>query len=89
MTLTDQWVNENYNDLVKNYAGHWVLIKENEVVFADKNFEIVYLKAQELELSVDECVIRRIDSGDAVFYDIDFLHPKSTYGVLTEIVQVR
>ncbi len=68
MALTDHWINEHYEELMAEYAGRWVLIKENKVIFADKRFEIVYKKAKSLGLLPEECVIRRIDSGDAALY---------------------
>ncbi len=67
MSTEEEWTSQNYDDLVKEYAGRWVLIKNNCVIFADKQFELVYNKAEEVCSSPDECVIRRIDSGDRIY----------------------
>lgn len=69
MTSEDQWTSQHYNELIEEYAGRWVLIKNNEVIFADRQFEVVYNRSKELCLKTKECVIRRIDSGDAVIYE--------------------
>ena len=76
MSSLQQWIEVNYNDLVKNYAGHWVLIRANQVIFSDKSFEIVYKQAEKLQLSQNECVIEFIDSGDTVFYEITIFDTK-------------
>jgi hypothetical protein len=70
MSSLNQWIEKNYNDLVKKYAGHWVLIKDQRVIFADRSFKLVYERAEKLNLKPDECKIEFIDSGDAVFYEI-------------------
>lgn len=69
MISSDKWLQDNYNELVSKYAGRWVLIKSNEVIFADKSFELVYEKSKELCESNRDCIIEMIDSGDAVLYD--------------------
>lgn len=69
MTSEDQWTSQHYNELIEEYAGRWVLIKNNEVIFADRQFEVVYNRSKELCLKTKECVIRRIDAGDAVLYE--------------------
>ena len=76
MTSEDQWTSQHYNELIEEYAGRWVLIKNNEVIFADRQFEVVYNKSKTLCLTPKECIIRRIDSGDAVFYAFKFSIPK-------------
>ena len=68
MLTEDKWVYEHYNELIAEYAGRWVLIKKNRVIFADKRFDIVYKKSKELCQTTEECTIRRIDSGDAALY---------------------
>lgn len=69
MSSSDKWLQDNYDELVSKYAGHWVLIKGNDVLFADKSFELVYEKSKELCESKRDCIIEMIDSGDAVLYD--------------------
>ena len=69
MTTTNENV-ESYDNLVLKYAGQWILINKNKVIFADKNFEIVMNKADKLKLNPNESEIEFIDSGDAVFYEI-------------------
>ncbi len=76
MTSENQWISQHYNELIEEYAGRWVLIKNNKIVFADRQFEIVYNKSKELCTSSKDCVIRRIDSGDAVLYDITVSYSK-------------
>ncbi len=68
MTTEEEWTSRHYNELIEKYAGKWVLIKDKTVIFADRQFELVYKKSKEVCSSPEECVIRRIDSGDAVFY---------------------
>lgn len=70
MALTDEWVLAHYNELVEKYAGLWVLIQEDRVVFSDRRFDVVYERSKNLCTNNDDCVIRRIDSGDAAFYGI-------------------
>ena len=76
MSSLQTWVKNHYNSLVTQYAGHWVLIKDNQVIFSDKRFDVVYDQAEALELQPAECLIEFIDSGDAVFYEISLFNPK-------------
>ena len=64
------WVHENYNQLVKDYGGRCVLIRDQQVVFADKSFRIV-LEYAEKKFSDRNWEIRRIDSGEAIFYRVE------------------
>ena len=64
------WVHENYNRLVKEYGGRCVLIRDQQVVFADKSFEIV-LDYAEKAFPDRKWEMRRIDSGEATFYRVD------------------
>ena len=61
------WVHENYNQLVKDYGGRCVLIRNQKVVVADKSVQIV-LEYAETNFPDRDWEIRRIDSGEAVFY---------------------
>ena len=74
MTTLQQWIAANYDELVKDFAGHWVLIKDERVIFSDKSFRVVYNQAEKLQLKTEECIIEFIDSGDAVFYEVAFSH---------------
>ena len=69
MQSTSDWVNSHYDDLVKSYSGHWILIAENRIIFADRSFNLVYKKAIDMKLKPNECVIEYIDPADAVFYE--------------------
>ena len=70
MSSTQEWLEGHYNELVKEYGGQWVLIKDRSIVFADRNFKLVHSRMKNLNLKPNECKIEYIDSGDAVFYDI-------------------
>ena len=61
------WAHENYGKLVEEYGGLCVLIRDQKVVFADKNFDVV-LEYAEKNYSDGNWEIRRIDSGEAAFY---------------------
>ena len=44
MSTLDMWLIDNYNELLKEYAGKYVLVAKNKVVFSDEEFEPVYSK---------------------------------------------
>ena len=45
----DKWVIENYNTLVRNYDGKYVLLADKQGVFSDNSFEIVFEKYNRLK----------------------------------------
>ena len=67
---SNNWLIDTYDDLVAKYAGRWVLIRNNKVVFADKSFKVVYEKSEEICSKLNECLIELVDSGDAALYGI-------------------
>lgn len=69
---SNNWLIDRYDDLVAKYAGRWVLIRNNKVIFADKSFNVVYEKSEEICTKPDECLIELVDSGDAAIYGITF-----------------
>ena len=64
---SSQWVHEHYNELVRDYGGYCILVRDNKVVFSDKNFDTV-LDYAEKTFSDNRWEIRRIDSGEASVY---------------------
>lgn len=65
-----EWLEKHSSELQRDYGGYWILVKKNKVIFADKAFDLVYNKANEL-CEQAECVIDRIDPGDGIIYAID------------------
>ena len=61
----DKWVIENYNTLVRNYGGKYVLLADKQVVFSDDSFEIVYERYYTLKKN-KACKISLIDDGEAI-----------------------
>jgi len=62
-------LNENYSSLVQEYGGCYVLIKQEEIIFADKSAKIVLDYALE-HFPDRNWKIVYIDSGEAAFYGI-------------------
>ena len=65
----DVWLEDNQKMLQQDYGGLWILVHQDKVIFADKNFEVVYKKGEELFPDGD-CVIDKIETGDGVIYGI-------------------
>lgn len=67
--METSWLYDNYENLVEEYGGSCVLIRDNKVIFADINSKIVLEYA--LKHYPDrKWEIARIDSGEAAFYDL-------------------
>ncbi len=64
---SSSWVIQNYSDLQAIYAGKWIVVANDRVVFADVKFERAYEKYREFK-STQLCEILLVDSGDASFY---------------------
>jgi len=58
---------QNYGVLQAQYAGQWVVIGDEEVLFADFSFEWSYEKCGELR-DKTACLLVLIDSGEAIFF---------------------
>lgn len=58
---------EIYNKIVKYYRGKYIVIDEDEVLFADDAFDIVYEKYKEFRKK-RKCKITFVDDGEASFY---------------------
>lgn len=62
--------NDSDNDFISKYGGHWVLKKNNKILFVDRDFSVVRKKFKTLKPKTEECEIEFIETGDAVFYGI-------------------
>lgn len=60
---------EIYNKIVKQYRGKYIVLSEEEVLFADDTFDIVYEKYKQLKKN-RKCKITFVDDGEASFYGI-------------------
>ena len=60
-----------YNALVRDYAGKWVLVVDNEVRFADQSPNVVYEEYLKIKDS-RKCQMLLVDDGEASFYDFEF-----------------
>lgn len=67
MTSVFKEFEDQYNNLVRDYGGKWVLLGDNEVIFADSSFNTVYERYL-IEKSQKDCEIIHIDDGEAAFY---------------------
>lgn len=62
-----EFLEKNYDSLVKEYGGKIVLIRENSVIFSDSLTKTV-LKYAKSNFSDKNWLITRIDSGEAALY---------------------
>ena len=62
-----KFLEDNYNELVKDYGGKVVLIRDKKVVFADKSSKLVLQFAKD-NFTDKNWIITRIDSGEAALY---------------------
>ena len=65
MLTIDKWLIDNYNDVMKDYAGKYVLIANNKIEYSHEDFEPVYERYMELKKTKD-CKISLIDDGNAI-----------------------
>lgn len=61
------WIHDKYDQLVKDYAGKYILFDEKEVLFADESFTVVYEQYKKLRTK-KECKMTLVDEGEATLY---------------------
>ena len=76
MPESSSFLYSHYDQLVEEYGGLYILIRQNEVVFADKSAKIVFQFALK-HFSDRQWEIAFIDSGDAAFYEIGIPNQKN------------
>ena len=59
---SSQWVQDHYEELVRDYSGYCVLVRDNKVVFSDKSYETV-LDYAEKNFIDGQWAIKRIENG--------------------------
>lgn len=63
------WFADNYRVLQQQYAGQWILIVNQKVVFANPHFEPVYNEYKKCkENAIIACEVVLIDNGEANLY---------------------
>ncbi len=65
----NRWVRENLEDLVLRYGGKWIIVLDQEILFADNSFDLV-LKYALNNLKGKNYVLKHIDSGEAILYGV-------------------
>lgn len=64
---SSMWVVQNYAELQAKYAGKWILIVEDSVIFADNDFNRVFKEYKQIR-GKKVCEMILIDNGEAAFY---------------------
>ena len=58
-----------YADLVTKYAGRWVVLVKNKVIFVDKSFDLAFQRYLKVRDDPDS-KMTLIDDGEGSFYDL-------------------
>lgn len=72
----EEYLENNYNELINDYGGKIILIRDKQVKFADKSTKVVLNYAKKYYPD-KKWLITRIDSGDAALYGIKISNNES------------
>ncbi len=65
-----QWVDKNYADLHRKYAGKYIVVKNNKVIIVADDFETADARAKEM-LGSAEYTVERIEIGGLFAYSFE------------------
>ena len=63
-----KWVDANYEDLHRKFAGKYIVVKNGKVVIVADDFSTADRRAKEVLKPGTEYVIERIEHGDLYAY---------------------